>query len=194
MAAALIRWAAAGLAAVTLQADAQGPVPVEVVDRDQTYAVDANSAEGLAAQMAERGPQHPFGRRAWAYTAWELRAPYTLERGKAACRIGETRVVLVVTITLPAWTPHRPAPHTLRSAWARMRRKAGEHEAVHRTHGIEAAHDAASRIAAIEPDGNCITLERAVRSALRAAIRAAGDRSRAFDLETNYGQRQGVRL
>lgn len=169
-------------------------MPVHVTDRTEYYVVRGADAATLVREMAERGPQHPTGRRAWAYTAWELRSRYALERHGRACRLLDPEIVLDVTVTLPRWEPQAPAPARLRSAWRRMLDKATAHERVHRLHGIEAAHAAAAAVADVPATGDCSDLERRLRSAVRRAIGAATQRSRVFDRETDYGRRAGVRL
>lgn len=169
-------------------------VPVEIVDVAASYTVDAVDAEGLVREMAERGPQHPTGRRAWAYTAWSLRARYVIEPAPTGCRLLDPAVVLDVTTTLPRWQPRSRPSRRLRSGWDRMLRKARAHEAEHRRHAVDAANDAAAQITTIRTGGACADLERSVRSALRKASTAAAQRSRVFDRDTDYGRGQGVGL
>lgn len=185
-------FASSGLATAGA-ADGEG-VPVEIIDRQEQYDVRASDAAGLVREMAERGPQHPTGRRAWAYTAWELRARYAVEAGRDGCRLLDPAVVIEVATTLPQWRPGRPASARLRSSWTRMLRKAAEHEAVHRSHGLEAARAAALELAGIAHAPRCANLERRVREAIRRASHDAMRRSRAFDAATDYGRRAGVRL
>lgn len=169
-------------------------VPVDVIDRREHYEVRAVDAQGLGREMAERGPQHPTGRRAWAYTAWELRARYAVEAGAGTCRLLDPAVVLEVATTLPHWRPKSPVRSRLRSSWQRMLGKASAHEAVHRAHAVDAARAAAVEIAAITPGATCADTERQVRMALRRARAEATRRSRLFDQQTDYGRRDGVRL
>ncbi len=170
------------------------PVPVEIVERSAQYLVHGHDGNALAREMAERGPQHPTGRRAWAYTAWELRSRYALERDGRHCRLLEPTVVLDVVTTMPRWEPKGVVPMRLRATWLRMLDKAADHERVHRRHGVEAAHAAAAALAAVPASGDCALIERQVRSALRRASSDALRRSRIFDRETDYGRLGGVRL
>ena len=178
---------------LTASAAAAG-VPVEIVDRHEQYDVRASDAAGLVREMAERGPQHPTGRRAWAYTAWELRARYAIEPSKGECRLVDPAVVVEIVTTLPHWRPVRPASSRLRASWPRMLAKAAEHEAVHRAHGIDAARVAARELADLRAAPRCADIERQVRATIRRASHDAMRRSRAFDAATDYGRRAGVRL
>lgn len=173
---------------------ANGRVPVEINDRAETYLLRATGVRGLAAEIEERGPQHPTGRRAWAYTGWTLDARYATEAGRTGCRLVEPTLVLVVVTTLPDWRPKGPPTRGLRAQWSRMLGKARAHEAVHRDHAVAAAHAAAAELATIETGPSCSDLERRVRSALRRAIAEAGRESREFDRRTDYGRREGVGL
>lgn len=169
-------------------------VPVEVIDRASTYEVTADNAVELTHEMAERGPQHPTGRRAWAYTSWELRANYTLEQSRGRCRLADATVLLEVDTTLPSWTPRHPPRAALRLAWRRMLESAREHERVHRLHAVEAAGAAASALTNAGEASTCAGVEKRVRTALRRASDDAAAKSRQFDRDTDYGRRAGVRL
>lgn len=171
-----------------------GAVPVERIERRLHYIVNAADAPGLAREMAERGPQHPTGRRAWAYTAWELRSRYALEREGRNCRLLDPAVVLEVRTTLPRWEPKAVASSRLRSSWRRMLDRATAHEEEHRLHALDAARAAAIAIAAVPDRGDCRAIEAQVRAALRRASAEAMRRSRVFDRTTDYGRLQGVRL
>lgn len=173
------------LAAAAPAARAGDGVAVEVIDRQAPYGVRATDAAGLAREMAERGPQHPTGRRAWAYTAWAMRARYAVERTAAGCRLVEPTIVLDVSTTLPHWRPSAPARASLKSAWKRMLDQASAHEAAHRGHGIDAANAAAADIGRIGPGPDCADVERRVRAALRRASAEATRRGRAFDRDTD---------
>jgi predicted secreted Zn-dependent protease len=110
------------------------------------------------------------------------------------CRLLDPAVVLEVTTTLPHWRPASPAPARLRTSWSRMVARAGEHEAEHRRHAVDAAQAAAVEMAGVTTGGDCADIERRVRVVLRRASHAAARRSRAFDAATDYGRRAGVRL
>lgn len=184
--------AAASTAAVALASDVG--VPVDIVDRREHYEVQATDAVGLGREMAQRGPQHPTGRRAWAYTMWELRARYAVEPGDGGCRLMGPAVVLEVTTTLPHWRPAAPTRARLRSTWQRMLANAASHEATHREHAVDAARSAALEIARVDARESCAQVEGGVRAALRRASAEAARRSRLFDQQTDYGRRGGVRL
>lgn len=175
-------------------ATAATPVPVEIVERSAHYAVHGSDGNALAREMAERGPQHPTWRRAWACTAWELRSRYALERDGRPCRLLEPAVVLDVVTTMPRWEPKGVVPMRLRASWRRMLDKAADHEREHRRHGVDAAQAAALALAAVPASGDCALIERQVRSAIRRASSDALRRSRIFDRETDYGRLGGVRL
>ena len=169
-------------------------VPVDRVERDLHYTVRGSDAAALAREMAELGPQHPTGRRAWAYTAWELRSRYALELDGRNCRLLDPTVVLEVRTTLPRWEPKAVVTSRLRSNWRRMLVKAAEHERMHRRHAMDAADAAAAAIARVPATGECAALEGQMRSALRRASAAAARRGRLYDRDTDYGRLQGVRL
>lgn len=169
-------------------------VPVQRIEHGLHYVVTGSSATILARQMTERGPRHPSGRQAWAYTAWELRARYTLVARDGGCKLVDPTVLLEVWTTLPRWEPRRtPASGLLRS-WQRMLDRAAGHEQEHRRHALDAAQVAATAIANLPARAECHAIDAQVHSALRRARAEATHRSGVFDRETDYGRLQGVRL
>lgn len=183
---------AAGAATATHAVPAA--VPLDVVDRTEHYRLQATDGPGLWREVVERGPQHPTGRRALAYTAWELGARYATRADPDGCRLLDARVRLEVVTTLPDWRPAGPTGGRLRGNWRRMLAHASAHEAEHRRHALDAARAAAVAIAAIAAGPGCAEVERRVRATLRHATGEAERRSRRFDRETDHGRRGRVPL
>lgn len=168
---------------------------IEVIDRTEYYEVRGNTADGLARDMAAKGPQHPTGRRAWGYTDWRVNSTYVLVPRDRGCELGDVRVQLTVVTTLPRWVPSGvPAHPRLKRDWTRLLARIAEHEDTHRAHGLEAAALAEQRIASIPLQKDCATAEKSARRALRVSVLELTAVSRAFDRETDFGRRQGVGL
>jgi len=168
-------------------------VPVEVDEGVEFYEVAGRTSAELTAQMAQQGPAH-FGGRAWALTAWEIRALYVLVPDAAGCRIGYPRVRLEIVTTLPRWTPPPGTPWRLRASWQTLLTRVGEHEDVHRDHAQAAAHRTATAVAALPLAADCAEAERQVREALRREVMYAQRQSTEFDRVTGFGALEGVGL
>lgn len=162
-------------------------VPVQIEDIHATYVVRGEDAPTLTAEMTTYGPQHPTGRRAWAYTAWEVSTRYELDAGTGGCTLSQPRVSVQVSTTLPQWTPTRRPGQRLRRAWRRLLVQLEAHEAEHRRHALTAARATAEGLAALPAMPDCRSLERQARLVLRRAVAAAGRESRAFDRATDFG-------
>ncbi|WP_460833494.1 DUF922 domain-containing protein [Lysobacter humi (ex Lee et al. 2017)] len=169
-----------------------GDAGIDVDERIETYDVDGGDATTLTRQMAERGPLHQ-GRRAWAYTAWEVRSRYTPVAGIAGCRIESPRVRVEIVTTLPRWTATNAAPR-LRARWTRLVANLVEHEDVHRQHALDAADGAQAALEALPAERDCELAALRAQEALRAQVQLAKRRSYEFDRATKFGTRAGVRL
>lgn len=191
-----MQWKAALMAAAAIGATipATAATPVDVEDVDRTYVLRGWDGVALVREMTRSGPQHPTGRRSWAYTAWEVATRYDLVAGDGGCALQSPRVRIRVETTLPVWTPDGRPDWRLRSAWSRMYDQLVRHEAEHRRHGLAAAQATADGLERLGTMPDCRTVEREARRVLRHAVTAAGRESRAFDRTTDYGAGNRVRL
>lgn len=89
-----------------------------------TYSVTATTADGLKAQMRDRGP-----RGVWAITRWEVRWTTTCQ------------VSLQITYMIPQHARPNQIPTNLRAKWDRMISALVAHEQKHGAHGMQAAHE-----------------------------------------------------
>jgi predicted secreted Zn-dependent protease len=167
---------------------------VTIVDRANHYEVRGTTAHELTAQMATLGPRQPSGKHAWGFTAWEVRTSYVLAPTPTRCAVADARVNIEIVTTLPRWIETRPVSWKLRRAWGRMLENMAHHESMHRGHGISAARNVAAALEAISPQPDCKEIERQARSILRREVAEARKFGEAFDLETDFGAKQGVHL
>lgn len=168
--------------------------PVEVEDVHRSYTLVGGDAVTLTHEMARLGPQHPTGRRAWAYTAWEVSARYELDVRDGACALTAPRVFVRIETTLPEWKPQHEPGGRLRRAWEKLLGRLAEHEAEHRRHALGAAKATAAGLGRLPPMPDCHAVERQARRVLRQSVAAASRESRAFDRETNFGADRLPRL
>ena len=165
---------------------------VEIRDRIEFYEVQGSTAYELAAGMARWGPQQPSGRRAWAFTAWELRSTYELVAGADGCRLAGIGVTLDVVTTLPQWRAEGRPSWQLRARWQRMMSSIRKHEEVHKAHALDAARRTAASLATLPVQPECSNAERHARSMLAHEVKRARQLSRTFDHATDFGAHEGV--
>ena len=167
---------------------------IEIKERTVYYAVQGTSASQLGAQMATRGPADRFGRRAWGFTAWEVRTTYALTPTDRGCVIEQPHAHVDIVTTLPVWRKSAGASWPLRSRWRKMLVSLIRHEATHREHALLAARTATAELERTPVQPTCGDAETRARQVLRAAVLQSRRLSLEFDRDTRHGARQGVRL
>lgn len=167
---------------------------VDIRDRTTYYEVNGTTARELTAAMHASGPRHITGRRAWGYTSWEIQTDYALTPTEQGCQLADPRASLDVVTTFPHWHV-KGSPHPrLRLLWKKMFSHMVRHERVHREHAIDAAKRTVSGLAALPHQPDCRQAEKQAKAILRREVTHARQLSRAFDDETDFGARTGVRL
>src|SRR6266699_306134 len=174
-------------------ADAATAARASIVASEQFYDIDGSSAGALRNQISRLGPKDESGKSQDALTVWSIEWVYgTAQRGHS-CVLRDVKVTLNVSVTLPRWKPPAMATAQLLKTWQAYLKAVRLHEAGHRT---IAERNAREVMAALTPlrGANCDKLS---DEATRAAERIVADgraRNRAYDIQTNHGQTQGVEL
>jgi len=164
-----------------------------VAASEQYYDIDGSSAGALRNQISRLGPRDESGKSQDALTVWSIEWGYgTIQRGDS-CVLRDVKVTLNVAVTLPRWKPPATATAELRKTWQAYLKAVRLHEAGHRT---IAERNAREVMAALTPlrGTNCDKLS---DEATRTAERIVADgraRNRAYDVQTQHGQTQGVEL
>jgi len=167
---------------------------IEVTDRVEHYRIEGERARELAAQMQQHGPLNHFGQHANGLTSWQVEWSHTSEMRDGTCRLIALKVNTTVVTTLPQWQPPRQVRPALVRQWDKFLVKLQQHEAAHRQHGLQAAIAVREAAQAIPPQADCHALERAIASAGRREVRRYVAESRKYDVLTNFGLKEGVRL
>ena len=164
-----------------------------VAASEQYYDIDGSSAGALRNQISRLGPKDESGKSQDALTVWSIEWGYgTIQRGDS-CVLRDVKVTLNVAVTLPRWKPPTTATAELRKTWQAYLKAVRLHEAGHRA---IAERNAREVMAALTPlrGTNCDKLS---DEATRTAERIVADgraRNRAYDVQTQHGQTQGVEL
>ena len=177
-------------------AAAPAPPRVSITGSEQHYDIDGSSAGALREGIARLGPKDASGTSRQALTVWDLQWTYKLvpgAPGDSSCTLGDLKVTLNVTVTLPRWTPPTTAPASLRQTWRTYLEHVKVHEAGHRAIAEGNARDLFKAMTPLRAR-TCAALD-ALASRTGEDIVADGRaRNRAYDVETKHGQTQGVML
>ena len=181
------------LAALGVHASPRDPITVD--ERIEYYRIVGRTSAQLAAQMERLGPVRTLGgKRSTALTRWELAWNHIPEMRDGLCHPVDLDVQVSVVITLPEWSPPPSADRELAAKWRTFMARVREHEDMHRRHGLQAASALRQAVAVLPPHPDCRSLARAVTIAGRQEIRRYARISRAYDVDTDYGKKKGVRL
>ena len=187
--------AAAWLLLAELDTSASPSGSITVDERIEYYRIEGRTSVELAAQLERLGPGRALGcKRSTALTRWELDWNHGAEMRGGMCQLVALDVQVSVVITLPQWSPSPPVDRRLVATWRAFMARLREHEDVHRRHGLQAAQALQHAVAILPPQSDCRSLAKAVTSAGRQEIRRYARISRAYDVDTGYGVKQGVRL
>jgi len=161
--------------------------------REQYYDIDGSSAGALRNQIKRLGPRDESGKSQDALTVWSIEWGFATAQQGDGCVLRDVKVTLDVAVTLPRWKPPSTATRQLVKEWQAYLKAVRLHEAGHRT---IAERNAREVMAALTPLRGA-TCDKLSDDATRTAERIVADgraRNRAYDVQTQHGQTQGVEL
>ncbi len=186
-----------GLACLLAAASVSGAASAQEIDvseRVEFYVVRGESPEALLREMQTKGPAGVFDlrRRYFAQADSTVSWSYQYEDTPSGCVIETAEVSVETTYTYPSWEGREKAGARLNAYWdhflSRLERHERGHGEISRAAGVEVARS----IKATPPQLGCTVLEKAVKDAAGAVMKANEKRQRAYDRETNHGETQGA--
>lgn len=156
------------------------------------YPISGSTVQELGAQMKSLGPPQQDGRRFPGGASWNIDWQYSTTQQGARCRIGQVRVNLESTITLPQWQQHAQAESGLAAAWDTFLAQLDVHEQGHVQHGVEAAEQIRQALTGMT--GSCSTLAEQANQRGVQIIEQYNQRDLDYDEQTRHGATQGAVL
>lgn len=163
-----------------------------IQSHERYYEVHGTSATALRDDMRRNGPA-THGVTEDALTVWDLTWTYRDHSVDDGCVLQDVRVTLTVTVTLPHWTPPPDAPEQLIAAWTRFFERIRVHEAGHQTIAERSAGELASALSGLH-SATCQALWTTAERLATRVVERGRAQNRAYDVETQHGQTQGVEL
>jgi predicted secreted Zn-dependent protease len=167
---------------------------VHLTDRIEHYAIRGTTPPDLRREMSAKGPLGAGGRRFDGYTRWDVSWRYRYDKTSRGCSIASVTTTVKVTMTLPRWTNESSASDALRHQWARYLSALEQHEQGHRRHGIDAAAEIDSTIAAMPVAASCDALGGEANATGLRIVRRYNQRDLDYDRDTQHGATQGARF
>lgn len=168
-----------------------GQEGIRIHEEGRTYAVAGSTAEEVWASLLEgarrEGDDLTF---AWTDVSTSYRSRASPVGG--GCRIVGVEVDVRIGVTLPAWTPPRDAPLSLRRQWNRYEAAIRRHEEGHARRARETALRLRDALTGLAAPG-CEALQELGRRTGERVLAAGRAEQERYDEETGHGRAQGVR-
>jgi predicted secreted Zn-dependent protease len=156
------------------------------------FTVDGETSGALSADIDAKGPVGENGRRSDGYTRWSMSWTFGMSADDTGCAVSRATVDLGIRMTLPRWNTPPGASPQLIARWNRYIAALRNHEDGHRSRA-ETAADELRRAFFRERAADCALLEKRLDALANALLAALRERQAAYDRETQFGQKQGVR-
>ena len=163
-----------------------------IAAREQYYDIDGSSAGALRNQINRLGPKDESGESKDA-TVWSVESAYAAAQRGDSCVLRDVKVTLDVTVTLPRWKPPATATAQLVRTWQTYLKAVRVHEAGHRTIAERNAREVMAALTTLRGT-NCNKLLGDASNTVERIVADGRARNRAYDVQTQHGQTQGVEL
>ena len=157
----------------------------------ECYDVTGRTKAELAASIKANGPTEG-GKRVWAVAKWDIayRSSWT-QNSEGLCKVIRVTAPPRCTITFPAW--NRPTNATYpQSSWNSMTAILKQHEENHCVYGRKLAKEFQQQ--AIHISVPCDQINGVVKSKFESLSKKWRDESDRYDIRTNFGSKEGLRL
>ena len=172
---------------------ARGAPRATIAAREQYYDIDGSSAGALRNQINRLGPKDESGKSKDALTVWSVESAYAATQRGDSCVLRDVKVTLDVTVTLPRWKPPATATAQLVRTWQAYLKAVRVHEAGHRTIAERNAREVMAALTTLRGT-NCDKLLGDASNTVERIVADGRARNRAYDVQTQHGQTQGVEL
>ena len=156
------------------------------------YTIHGETSSALSAEIAAKGPVGENGKRSDGYTKWSIRWTFNMTADDTGCIADRVAVDVDIRMTLPHWDTPPGAHPQLIARWNRYLAALRTHEDGHRYRSEAVAWDL-RRALFRERAPDCRTLESRLNATANGMLAQLRERQAAYDRETNFGQKQGVR-
>jgi predicted secreted Zn-dependent protease len=129
-----------------------------------------------------------------ALTEWRMSWRFSVVPSTGGCRCASFSTRLVITNTLPRWTPPTNATPELKAAWQRIFKNLAQHEAGHSQIALAALAETHRRVKELPDDPDCQGLRTRVNALIRSVIENYRIIDQDYDKRTEHGMRQGAAL
>lgn len=171
-------------------------VSAEPLARVQTtfYYIDGTSATMLAAQIDQKGPAGPDGKRFAAHTKWNIQWKFRHAQEGVTCSMKDAAVLIGIAQTMPRWRGEGQGAAALNARWQKFVEALKRHEEQHKQNGIKAGAEIEKALLAVKPHSNCEDLAGTANTAAEEIVKKYQKLDQEYDRKTEHGRTEGATL
>lgn len=158
------------------------------------YYIEGASALVLTAQMDNKGPEGPDGRRHPALTKWDVQWRFRHNMLGGVCKMEKVSVMVGVTSIRPRWRDEKQGAAQLRERWKELDKAVDRNVEFHKKQALEAGQKIEAALNGVEPTPDCESLTVAANEAANAILAEYKAVSRKYNERTDYGRKDGLSL
>jgi len=168
------------------------PAPV-ILEDVRYYVIEGRSEPELVAQMNAKGYLTEHGRY-WGYTSPQQKWSFDTKPVDGRCYLVDPKVVLIITTTLPTWTPPPGTSAAMMTKWRAFDRAARHHEGEHAKISRDEARELIALMRKHRSDVSCSVLDASLQAEGREIMRKADAANVELDKRTGHGATEGVAI
>lgn len=168
------------------------PDPV-ILEDVRYYVIEGRSEPELVAQMNAKGYLDEHSRY-WGYTSPQLKWSFDTKSVDGRCHLVDPKVMLIITTTLPTWTPPPGTSAAMLAKWRAFDRAIRHHEGEHAQIARDAARELVVLMRKHRSDVSCSGLDASLQAEGRVIMRKADAASVELDKRTGHGATEGVAI
>jgi predicted secreted Zn-dependent protease len=158
------------------------------------YYIEGASALVLTAQMDNKGPAGPDGRRHPALTKWDVQWRFRHNMLGGVCKMEKVSVMVGVTSIRPRWRGEKEGAAQLRERWGELVKAVDRNVEFHKQQALEAGRKIEAALNGLEPTGDCEALTIAANETALSILEKHKAVSRDYNQRTDYGRKDGLSL
>lgn len=158
------------------------------------YYIKGGSALVLTAQMDQKGPMGVDGKRHPARTKWDVQWRFRHNMHGGVCKMEKVSVVVGVTSIRPRWREKARGGEKLRARWNKLIKAIDSNESYHQSLALDTGKKIEAALNSLDQVKTCEELTEIANRVATEILGRQQQESRDYDLQNNYGRKNGVSL
>lgn len=165
----------------------------EVKETREYFTVSGQTSTELYQSIRRNTPFRKGDKHFHAQTQWKVSWNYQWRSSENRCSVTSIATQVEVTIILPQLAPDAELSEAVETQWNRYLQALTDHELQHKAHGVAAAEEIEDTLSTLS-NIDCFKLRSIAERKARDITEKYIDKDKAFDLATDHGAKDGIRL